>query len=244
MADSKIERKLAAILFADVVGYSRHSRRDEEGTHRALSADLDALTGTITKHGGRVVNLAGDAVLADFTSVVEALSCAVEFQRHQNDSDQGAQTDFGLQFRVGINLGDVIVDRDNIYGDGVNVAARLQEIAEEGGICVSGTAFDQVRNRADFGFEHLGGQTVKIISEPVRTYRVLLAPELAGQVLEQTLSPRRRRVVTPGRIALSIVSVLVIWAVWNPKLPNFDDGVLAVPTSPLIKPAPFDSLVP
>ena len=161
MADSKIERKLAAILFADVFGYSRHSRRDEEGTHRALSAGLDALTGAITKHGGRVVNLADDAVLADFTSVVEALSCAVEFQRHQNDSDQGAQTDFGLQFRVGINLGDVIVDRDNFYGNGVNVAARLQETAEEGGICVSGTAFDQVRNRADFGFEHLGGQTVK-----------------------------------------------------------------------------------
>ena len=230
MADSKIERKLAAILFVDVVGYSRHSRRDEEGTHRALSAGLDALTGTINEHGGRVVNLAGDAVLADFTSVVEALSCAVEFQRRQNESDQGTQKDAGLQFRIGINLGDVIVDRDNIYGDGVNVAARLQEIAEEGGICVSGTAFDQVRNRADFGFEHLGEQTVKNISDPVRTYRVLLAPELAGQVLDQSSSPRRRRVMTPGRIALSVLSVLVIWAVWNPKLPNFDDGGIAVPT--------------
>lgn len=230
MADSKLERKLAAILFADVVGYSRHSRRDEDGTHRALSAGLDALTGTITKHGGRVVNLAGDAVLADFASVVEALSCAVEFQRSQNEGGEGVQKGVGLQFRIGINLGDVIVDRDNIYGDGVNVAARLQEIADEGGICVSGTAFDQVRNRADFGFGHLGGQTVKNISEPVRAYRVLLAPELAGQVLEQTLSPRRRSIVTPGRIALSLLSVLMIWAVWNPKLPNIDDDALAVPT--------------
>ena len=234
MADSKLERKLTAILFADVVGYSRHSRRDEEGTHRALRAGLDALIRTITKHGGRVVNLAGDAVLADFTSVVEALTCAVEFQRYQSNSEQGTQKDAGLQFRIGINLGDVIVDRDNIYGDGVNVAARLQEIAEEGGICVSGTVFDQVKNRAAFGFEHLGGQTVKNISEPVRTYRVFIAPELAGQVLDQTSSPNRRRVVTPGRIAVSILSVLVIWAVWNPKLPNFDDGVLAVPTLAVI----------
>ena len=231
MADSKIERKLAAILFADVVGYSRHSRQDEEGTHRALNASLDALSETITRHGGRVVNLAGDAVLADFTSVVAALACAVEFQRSAavNGPDDG-----GLHFRIGINLGDVIVDRDNIYGDGVNVAARLQEIAEEGGICISGAAFDQVGSRADFGFEHLGGQKVKNIAEPVRSYRVLLESEFAGQVLDMTVSRKRRRLVTPARIAASIFAVIVIWAVWNPRLPSLEAETVTVPTLAVI----------
>ncbi len=227
MADSKIDRKLAAILFADLVGYSRHSRQDEEGTHRALNASLDALTETIKKHDGRVVNLAGDAVLSDFASVVAALACAVEFQR---STAADRPEDGGLRFRIGINLGDVIVDRENIYGDGVNVAARLQEIAEEGGICISGAAFDQVGNRADFGFEHLGGQKVKNIAEPVRSYRVLLESEFAGQVLDGTASRKPRRLVTPARIAAAIFAVIVIWAVWNPPLPSFEERVVTIPT--------------
>ena len=230
MAESKIERKLVAILFADVVGYAGHSRRDEEGTHRALKAGLDALTGTVTRHGGRVVNLAGDAVLADFTSIVAALACAVEFQRGTAAGATDKPDDSALQFRIGINLGDVIVDRENIYGDGVNVAARLQEIAEEGGICISGTAFDQVGNRADFGFEHLGGQKVKNIAEPVRSYRVRLEPELAGQVLDETASRHRRKLVTPGRIVAALIAIFVIWAVWNPQVPSFGDGTVTVPT--------------
>ncbi len=234
MAESKIERKLAAILFADVVGYTRHSRRDEEGTHRALSASLDTLSDAVSNHGGRVVNFAGDAVLADFSSVVAALACAVEFQRGLTDSNADKPDDNALRFRVGINLGDVIVDRENIYGDGVNVAARLQEIAQEGGICISGAAFDQVGNRADYGFEYLGGQKVKNIAEPVRSYRVRLEPELAGRVLDETVSRQRRKLVTPGRIAASILTLILIWAVWNPQMPSFTDATVTVPTLAVI----------
>ncbi len=120
-----IERKLAAILYADVAGYSRLTGEDEEGTHRTLSAYLDAITSSIESHGGQVVHFAGDAVLADFTSVVNALTCAVEVQRDLKARNDGLPEDRRLQFRIGLNIGEVMVDRDDIYGDGVNIAARL-----------------------------------------------------------------------------------------------------------------------
>ena len=174
MQDSHIERKLAAVLYADVAGYSRLTGEDEEGTHRLLSAYLDFFTETIEAHGGRVVHFAGDAVLADFSSTMEAVRCAVLVQRElgaRNDSLPAARK---LQFRIGINLGDVMVDRNDIYGDGVNVAARLEGLAEPGGICVSEAVVAQVRNRLDVTFVSLGRQRVKNISEAVSAYRVRL----------------------------------------------------------------------
>ena len=174
MAQETVKRKLAAILYADVAGYSRLTGEDEEGTHETLSASLDAITASIEGHGGRVVHFAGDAVLADFASVVTALTCAVEIQRELKARNADVPDERKLQFRIGINLGDIIVDRNDIYGDGVNIAARLESLADAGGICISGPAYDQVKRKLNLRYEDLGEQTVKNIAEPVRTYRVRL----------------------------------------------------------------------
>ncbi len=172
MAEEKVTRKLAAILYADVVGYSRLTGIDEVGTHRTVAEYLDAMASMISDHGGRVVHYAGDAVLADFTSVVAAVECAVQVQNDLGARSAGIPNDRKVQFRIGVNLGDVIVARDDIYGNGVNVAARLEALAEPGGICVSASVFEQVKGKLDVGFEDIGPREVKNIAEPVRTYRV------------------------------------------------------------------------
>ncbi len=202
MGQPQVERKLAAIFYADVAGYSRLTGRDEEGTHRTLTAYLDSITETIKRHGGRTVHFAGDAVLADFASVVAALNCAVEVQRELAVRNAELPEDRRLRFRIGINLGEVIVDRGDIYGDGVNVAARLEGLADPGGICISGSVFDQVAGKLDYGFEYLGEQRVKNIEKPIPAYRVLLDPAAAGRVLGR----RRRR----GSRRLLVAAVLVL----------------------------------
>ncbi|MDH5750695.1 MAG: adenylate/guanylate cyclase domain-containing protein, partial [Rhodospirillales bacterium] len=173
MADSSdLERKLAAVLYADVAGYSRLTGADEEGTHRALRASLDVIAGEVVSHRGRVIHYAGDAVLAEFASVLDALKCAIAVQTEFGARNAPLPEDQRLQFRIGINLGDVIVDRDELYGDGVNVAARLETLADPGGICVSRPVYDQVHNKSDADFEFMGEQMVKNIAEPVHAYRV------------------------------------------------------------------------
>ena len=170
--DDPIERKLAAVLYADVAGYSRLTGLDEEGTHRALSGHLDIYSAAVERHGGRVVHYAGDAVLADFSSVVAALSCAIDAQQRIAAGNADIPRERQVLFRTGINLGDVMVDRNDIYGDGVNVAARLEGLSDPGGICVSGAVYDQVQGRLDLGFTYLGRQQVKNIANPVRAYTV------------------------------------------------------------------------
>ena len=169
-----VQRRLTAILYADVAGYSRLTGKDEVGTHRQLSAGLDLIAKRIAEAGGRVVHYAGDAVLADFGSVVAAVGAAVGIQRALADRARDIPDDKRLKFRIGVNLGEVIVDRDEIYGDGVNVAARLESLAEAGGICVSGAVFEQVKGKLDADFEDMGPQTVKNIAEPVRAYKVAI----------------------------------------------------------------------
>jgi adenylate cyclase len=172
--EDRLPRKLAAILYADVAGYSRLTGEDEEGTHKQLGVALDLITNQIKIKGGRVVHYAGDAVLADFGSVVAVVDCAVTIQRALAEQNADIPEDRRLQFRIGINLGEVIVDRNDIYGDGVNVAARLESLAQPGGICVSASVFEQVKGKLDVGFQDMGPQEVKNITEPVRAYRVLL----------------------------------------------------------------------
>lgn len=174
-----VERRLTAILYADVAGYSRLTGEDEVGTHRQLSASLDLIATRVKEAGGRVVHYAGDAVLADFGSVVAAVDSAVAIQRALTEQITDVPDDKRLRFRIGVNLGEVIVDRDEIYGDGVNVAARLESLAEPGGICVSGAVFEQIKGKLDVGFRDMGPQTVKNISEPVRAYSVTLEPSAA-----------------------------------------------------------------
>jgi len=190
MADQQgVIRKLAAILYADVAGYSRLTGADEEGTHRTVADYLDAVSGLVSGHGGRVVHYAGDAVLADFPSVVTAVKCAVEIQKDLALRNADIADDRKVQFRVGVNLGDVIVDRDDIYGNGVNVAARLETLADPGGICVSGSVFEQVQGKVDIGFEDMGPQEVKNIAEPIRAYRTIVGKQ---PVVTSPARPRAR----------------------------------------------------
>src|SRR5947209_16668281 len=168
-----VERRLAAILAADVAGYSRLMGEDEEGTHERLSRHLrDLVDPKIKEHRGRIVKNTGDGMLAEFSSVVDAVRCAAEVQRAMADRNAETVEDKRITFRVGINLGEVIAEEDDIYGDGVNVAARLEALAEPGGICISRVVRDQVRDRLDYTFEDMGEQQVKNIARPVRVFRV------------------------------------------------------------------------
>ncbi len=172
-SDEKLPRKLTAILHADVVGYSRLMGEDEDGTHRLLRDYLDLISAAVIYHHGRVVSYAGDAVLADFATVTEALSCAWESQQTLGIRNQDLPDQRKVEFRIGVNLGEVIVDRDDIYGDGVNVAARLEALADPGGICVSESVRSAAGSKLPLGFEFMGEREVKNIAEPVRTYRVV-----------------------------------------------------------------------
>ena len=167
-----MERRLSAILVADVVGYSRLIRADEEGTIVALKAlRADLIDPKIAEHHGRIVKLMGDGMLVEFPSVMDAVRCAVETQRGVAAHKAGVPAEKRIEFRVGINLGDVVIDGEDIHGDGVNVAARLEGLAEPGGICVSGAVYDQVKNRTELAFEDLGEQKVKNIDELVRAWK-------------------------------------------------------------------------
>ena len=164
-------RRLTAILAADVAGYSRLMGADEEGTHERLQAHLRELVNPkIAEHRGRIVKNTGDGVLAEFASVVDAVRCAGEIQRAMADRDLDLAEERRLRFRIGVNLGDVIADGDDIYGDGVNIAARLEGLAAPGGVLVSNTVHDQVRDRLPYAFEDMGEQSVKNIARPVRAY--------------------------------------------------------------------------
>jgi adenylate cyclase len=184
----RAERRLAAIFAADVVGYSRLMRADEGGTLARVKALREVVIGPKVKaHRGRIVKLMGDGALVEFASVINAVECAVEIQRVLAEHNIKSPEDRRVEFRIGINAGDVIVEGDDIYGDAVNIAARMEGLAEPGGLCISARVFDEVRRQADLGFADLGGQRVKNIPDPIRAYRVLLDPALAGTVVPADL---------------------------------------------------------
>src|ERR1700734_3610805 len=171
MLQQRIERKLVSVVVADVVGFSRLTELDEEGTHSRLNAlQRDLIKPKISEHHGRIVKNTGDGALLEFASVVDAVRCAVEIQRGMIDRNADFPQDRRIVFRFGINLGDVIVEPDDIHGDGVNVAARLEGLSEPGGVCISGTAHDHVRDRLPYVFTEKGEQTVKNIARPARVY--------------------------------------------------------------------------
>ena len=172
-----VERKLAAILSADVQGYSRLMGEDEEATLHTLTACREIIDPLIHQHRGRIVGTAGDSVLAEFASVVDAVRCAVEIQQQLKAKNTDLPTQRRMEFRIGINLGDVMVEGEQIYGDGVNVAARLQSLADAGGIFISGTVYDQIENKLPLQYEYLGEQAVKNIAKPVRVWRVVVESE-------------------------------------------------------------------
>ncbi|MDC0152001.1 adenylate/guanylate cyclase domain-containing protein [Deltaproteobacteria bacterium] len=210
MSESKPRRKLAAILAADVVGFSKKMGENEDRTLRNLKACRTLTDESIEAHHGRVFGSAGDSVIAEFASPVDAIVAAVEFQRNLRDRNLNITPEDQMEFRVGLNLGDVIVEGDNLYGDGVNVAARLEPLAEPGGICVSGKFHDEVRRKLDLGFVSKGAQEMKNIDEPVHTFNVLLgheteevsqisssAPSAAAAVRQPSANEKPRLIVLP-----------------------------------------------
>jgi adenylate cyclase len=204
MTTATATRRLAAIFAADVVGYSRLMGADEEGTHERLKAHRRELVDPkISEHSGRIVKTTGDGMLVEFASVVDAVRCAAEVQRAMIDREAGMPEDRRIRFRVGINLGDIIVDGDDIFGDGVNVAARLEALSDPGGLCISRMVRDQVRDKLAYAFDDLGEQSVKNIAPPVRVYA--LRPEEAERIssadhcpgLERTRPPRCAAIAQP-----------------------------------------------
>jgi class 3 adenylate cyclase len=181
-----IARKLAAILNADIHSFSRVMGAAEEATLWTLQGHRQVTDSLIQQHRGRIVGTAGDSILAEFASVVDAVRCAVAIQQQLKARNAALPEDQRLEFRIGINLGDVMVDGDQIYGDGVNIAARVQAIADPGGICISGAVYEQVKNKLALHYEDLGEQAVKNIAEPVRVYRVVLEPTAAVSAKEET----------------------------------------------------------
>ena len=197
MAEKGFKRKLTAILSADVEGYSRLMGDDEEATVRTLTTYREVLTTLIQQHNGKVVDSPGDNLLAEFTSVVNAVQCAVAAQKEIKSRNNELPENRRMQFRIGINLGDVIQEEDRIYGDGVNIAARLENLCDGGGICLSSTVYGQVKNKLNLGYEYRGEHSMKNIAEPVGVYRVLIEPGAAGKVIgEEKLKPMQKNAHT------------------------------------------------
>jgi adenylate cyclase len=250
MTEKDYKRKLTAILSADVAGYSRLMGDDEAATVKTLEDYKQVMFSLINQHRGRVIDSPGDNILAELSSVVDAVQCAVSVQKEFQARKEELSENRRMQFRIGVNLGDVIEEEDRIYGDGVNIAARLEALADPGGICVSGTAYDQIGKKLPFGYKYLGEQKVKNIEKPVRVYRVLTDPESAGKVIgeKRFLGRISRRVAIASIIILVIIAAgLLSWIVYlrqSKKVEAADPEKMAfpLPDKPSIAVLPFDNL--
>jgi len=229
MSEAGPSRKLAAILAADVAGYSRLMALDDSATVRALNESRAVFQERIEQRGGQVIDMVGDSVLAEFRSAVEAMQCAIEVQVTLQESNRQVPAEKRMLFRIGINVGDVIAQQDGtIYGDGVNIAARLESIGEAGGICVSGTVYDQVKGRLEATFEFLGEQQVKNIPEPVRAYRVRLDAQESDGGAGATAIPA---LALPDKPSIAVLSFDNMSG--DPEQEFFADGVVEAITATL-----------
>ena len=249
MAQEGFKRKLTAILSADVEGYSRLMGEDEEATVRTLTAYREVLSTLIQQHNGKVIDSPGDNLLAEFVSVVDAVQCAVSVQKEIKARNDQLPENRRMQFRIGINLGDVIQEEERIYGDGVNIAARLEGLANTGGICISKTAFDQIESKLPYGYEFLGDQTVKNIAKPVSAYRVLMEPRVtvAGEPEKEKRSPVKRMSILIGIAAVVVLAAAVgIWQLYS-RRPAIEPAsvekmAFPLPEKPSIAVLPFVNL--
>jgi len=245
----KTIRKLRAILSADVKGYSLLMADNELATIATLKSYRQKMTFLIQQHQGRVVDSPGDNILAEFASAVDAVKCAVKIQEELKERNAELSEGRKMQFRIGINIGDVVQDADRIYGDGVNVAARIEGLAEPGGICISRGVCDHVKKKLELGFEYLGEHAVKNISEPVRVYKVLTSPEAVGRIIgERKAIPKHRRKFF---FAASVMVILGITAaiLWNLyfrpppiEVASVEKMAYPLPDKPSIAVLPFDNL--
>ena len=217
MTERGFKRKLTAILSADAVGYSRLMGEDEAATVQTITSYRNVISTLIKQHNGTVIDSPGDNLLAEFVSVVDAVQCAVAVQKELKARNDELSDNRRMQFRIGINLGDIIQEDDRIYGDGVNIAARLEGLADPGGICISKTAFDHIETKLPLGYEFLGDQSVKNISKPVGAYRVLMEPRVtvAGKSLDKKTAPiKRMPVLVGGAAVLVLAAFLGIWQLY------------------------------
>jgi adenylate cyclase len=207
MASDHVKRKLAAILSADVKGYSRLMGEDEEWTLRTLNTHKGLIRNLVGEHRGRIVGGAGDSILAEFASVVDAVECAVEIQQVLRAKNAILPETRKMDFRIGINLGDVIEEEDSIYGDGVNIAARLEGLADPGGICISGSAYEQIENKIPLHYDYLGEHEVKNIAKPIRVYRAVIEPEATSTKPSMVKKPAWKEL---SKWAIGLIAIVVI----------------------------------
>ena len=252
MPAERQKRKLAAILCTDAAGYSRLMGQDEAETLAALKAHFQAMGSRIGEHRGRVVATHGDSLLAEFGSVVDAVRCAVEIQQEIHARNEGVKEESRMLFRIGINLGDVIEEEGNLFGDGVNVAARLESLADPGGICISRSAYDQVRNKLAVGFQSLGSHSVKNIAEPVPVYRIVPEPDAFGKAVSRAWYRLKQWQKVAVALGMAVLQVFVGLAVKkylekagsSPGIFSFfaEKTELPLPDKPSIAVLPFENM--
>jgi adenylate cyclase len=248
MSDKGLNRKLTAILSADVKGYSRLMGEDEDFTVATLTAYRKTMTALIDQHRGRVVDSPGDNLLAEFASAVNAVRCAVEIQTELEAKNAELPENRRMEFRIGINLGDVIEEGERIYGDGVNIASRVEGLAQAGGVCIARTVYDQVKNKLPLRYKYLGEHTVKNIAEPVQIYRILIAPKAGDKVVaKRKISARNWQKSTLAAIVVLLAGA-VTFAVWHyrsgrPSKVTLEDKITTpLSAKPSIAVLPFTNL--
>ena len=241
MPQERAQRKLTTILVADVAGFSHLMHEDEEATLHALDICRGRISRLVAEHEGRIFNTGGDSVLVEFGSAVEAVRCAIAIQSQVSGGDPGPDDIIALTFRIGINIGDVMIRGDDLFGDGVNVAARLEGLAEPGGICVSGNVFEQVKNKVRRRFEDIGAQTVKNIAEPVQVYRIVMDAHPPSPARVRAEAPKRVSTLVAALGGILLLAALAAWQMQGtgtaPAEP--DDMTLALPNQPSIAVLPF-----
>ena len=250
MTEERVKRKLRAILSADAVGYSRLMQENESSTIRAIEDSKRLMSELIGQFKGRVVDAPGDNLLAEFASVVDATDCAVKIQRELKTKSADLPDKRHLKFRIGVNLGDVVQEADRIYGDGVNIAARIEGLSDPGGICISRSVYDHVKNKLELGYEYLGEHTVKNISEPVRVYRVLMEPGDVGKVIgeKRFIGRISQKTSIVALIALVIIAASLIgWIVYLQQSIKVEPASLnkmayPLPDKPSIAVLPFTNM--
>jgi len=247
MAEKVSKRKLTAILSADVVGYSRLMEDNEDATIQTLNTYRNSMSTLVQQHGGRVVDTTGDNLMAEFSSVVDAVKCAVETQKEMGERNAELSENRRMLFRIGVNLGDIVEEEDRIYGDGINIAARVESLSDAGGICISGTAYDQIGKKLSLGYEYLGEQTVKNIEKPVRVYRVLMEPEAAGKVIGEKRKEKRRIILSAVIALLIIAGGFAGWYLYIEQAKRIEPAsvkamALPLPEKPSIAVLPFDNM--
>jgi len=246
--EQKVTRKLRAILSADVKGYSTLMTNDEVSTIQTLKEYRNIMSGIINEHSGNVVDMPGDNIMAEFSSVVNAVKSAVAIQKALKSKNDALPNEKRLEFRIGINIGDVVQDGNSLYGEGVNIAARIEGLADPGGICISRGAYDHIRNKLNFGYEYIGEHTVKNIKNPVRVYKVLMGSEDAGKVIGEGLKPSVKKLAWTAVIAVIIVFLVMGYQFYQQLIPpGFEPASIKkmaypLPVKPSIAVLPFNNM--